>query len=94
MHEYHAVESIVRQVIKEAQANQALRICKIKLVVGKSLGFAEDSLRLYFEAITEGTIAASAALQIEYRGGQDPAMDYGREFYVDSIEVEKADCSD
>jgi len=84
MHEYHAVEAIVKRVIIEANAHQACRISKIKIVLGKLLGFDESSLRLYFEAISADTIAAGAQLEIEYKEGQDSS----REIYIENIEVE------
>jgi len=83
MHEYHAVESAFKHIIEKAKANNAARITKVKLVVGEDLGFADSSIRLYFETLSEKTIAAGAELEIQYNKG-------GSNFYIDNIEIEKA----
>jgi hydrogenase nickel incorporation protein HypA/HybF len=90
MHEYHAVKELLDQVIVKAKANGAARISKIKIVVGKLLGFEESSLRLYFETISEETIAAGSLLEIRYVDSNSQNKSGGREFYIDNIEIEKA----
>ena len=90
MHEYHAVKELLDQVIVKAKANGAARISKIKIVVGKLLGFEESSLRLYFETISEETIAAGSLLEIRYVDINSQNKSVGREFYIDNIEIEKA----
>jgi hydrogenase nickel incorporation protein HypA/HybF len=84
MHEYHAVESLIRQIIEKAKAYQASRITKIKLVLGEFSGFAESSVRMYFENLSQDTIAAGAELEIETKKADS-------NFYADNIEIEKPD---
>jgi hydrogenase nickel incorporation protein HypA/HybF len=88
MHEYHALESVINLVVKEAKARHAHRVSKVKLVMGKFLGFDESSVRLYFELLSAGTIAAGAQLQIEYGDTTNHTIDGSRGLYIENIEVE------
>ncbi|MDP2913048.1 MAG: hydrogenase maturation nickel metallochaperone HypA [Candidatus Omnitrophota bacterium] len=91
MHEYHAVEYAVKQAIEKAMANNAFRISRVNLVIGERLGFEESSIRLYFETISENTIAAGAQLHMKWKKAANSSVRGGREFYIDNIEIEKAD---
>jgi hydrogenase nickel incorporation protein HypA/HybF len=83
MHEYHAVESLVKHAIEKAKANNASRITRVKLVIGEYSGFAESSVRMYFESLSEKTIAAGAELEIKHKKTES-------KFYIDNVEIEKA----
>ncbi len=65
MHEISLVESIIGLVAAERQKQPFNRVRMIRLTVG-ALGHAEpDALRFCFDAVTAGTIADGAALEIE-----------------------------
>ena len=65
MHEVSLIESIVDLVAAERQKQAFTRVRMIRLAVG-ALGHAEpDALRFCFDAVTSGTIADGAALEIE-----------------------------
>lgn len=64
MHEYHAVENVVKQAAEAARKNGALSVTRVALVVGELSGFEESSVRLYFENISKGTAAENAELVI------------------------------
>ena len=80
MHEYHAVEEVVKQINTKAQESGALKIDSVTLVIGEQLGFAEESVRLYFESIAEGGLFNETKLIIK----SEP----GTKFYIDNIEIE------
>jgi len=65
MHEYHIVQDLVKQVLKKAQASQALKVTRVRLVLGAQSGLEEGSVRLYFDTCTQGTIAQGAQLLIK-----------------------------
>jgi hydrogenase nickel incorporation protein HypA/HybF len=65
MHEYHLVESIVKQVIENALSNHASRVTKVNLMMGELSGLEESSVRLYFGNISKGTIAEGAELSVK-----------------------------
>lgn len=62
MHEYHLVEALVRDVVAQAEQQNAHRIQKITIAMGDHAGLSEESIRLYFETCSEGTIAHEAEL--------------------------------
>jgi hydrogenase nickel incorporation protein HypA/HybF len=65
MHEVSLIESIVDLVVAERQKQAFTRVRMIRLTVG-ALGHAEPgALRFCFDAVTGGTIADGAALEIE-----------------------------
>lgn len=67
MHEYAVTRSIVE--IAETQAKQAgaARITAINLVIGDRSSILDESVRLYFDLIAEGTIAQGAELNFQRR---------------------------
>ncbi len=66
MHEYPITQQIVKLAVESAEENKAARIIKIGLVVGEMTGFVGDSIKMYFDAIAEGTLAEGAELYIRY----------------------------
>jgi len=65
MHEMSLVESVVALVEDERRKQDFSRVLMIRLKVG-ALGHAEpDALRFCFDAVTSGTIADGARLEIE-----------------------------
>lgn len=65
MHEVSLMASIVDLVVEERRKQVFSRVRTIRLRVG-ALGHAEpDALRFCFDAVTRGTIADGAALEIE-----------------------------
>jgi len=65
MHEYHAVESLVRQLLKKAESNKAKSISRVRLALGELSDFTEDSIQLYFKELAEGTILKNADVFIK-----------------------------
>ncbi len=64
MHEFHIVESIVKQILDKAKSSGAKKVTEVALVVGGASGFDESSIRLYFNEIIRGTIVDGAILLI------------------------------
>lgn len=113
MHELSITENVLRLALTHAEKAEAQRIITIYLVVGDLTGISEDSVRLYFEVLSRGTMAEQATLHFQrvptrlrcHQCGrefepQDMAwrcpfcqmlggeVIAGREFYLESIEVE------
>lgn len=113
MHEYSVTEHLLDITLKHAEKAMASRVLKVDLVIGDLTGFMEESIRFYFDILSEGTKAHKAALTIAHipvrvRCGQCLAeftpregnwrcplcegsmkeIISGREFYVESIEIE------
>jgi hydrogenase nickel incorporation protein HypA/HybF len=113
MHEYSVTEGLLKLVLDEAQKAGASRITEIKLVIGDLSTILDESVQMYFDIMSEGTIAHGAKLifrripaqfrckdcGIEYIkpktgydcpacGGLGMPTGVGREFYVESMDVE------
>ena len=113
MHELSVTGQLLDITLKHAELAVASRVVKINLVIGDLTGIMEESIRFYFDILSEGTKAHKALLTIcrvpvRARCGQcrtDFTPDKvnwrcplcqgalkeivgGREFYVESIEVE------
>lgn len=70
MHEISLIESLVALVEEERRKQDFSRVRTIRLKVG-ALGHAEpEALRFCFDAITSGTIADGARLEIETVPGE------------------------
>ncbi len=86
MHEYHIVESVIKQAAAAAEEREASRITRIRLAVGEMSGLEESSIRLYFEEISKGTLAEGAELVVNSaKDGTEGA----RGLYIEDIEIEK-----
>jgi Zn finger protein HypA/HybF involved in hydrogenase expression len=83
MHEYHIVESVVNAVRERALAAKASRVTLIRLVLGGRSGLAEESIKMYFESISQGTALEGSALEFK-------ALKDSDEFYIEDIEIETA----
>lgn len=65
MHELPVTESILKIVLKHAQANQVHRIVTIHLRVGKLSDLEDEWIQRYFDYLSKGTLAEGAKLKIE-----------------------------
>ncbi len=81
MHEYHVVANIVRQVNDEAKKRNASKVVTVNLILGETLGFDPDAIKLYFQTISEGTLCSGAAVNIDWEIA-------GHDFYIKNIEIE------
>jgi hydrogenase nickel incorporation protein HypA/HybF len=113
MHEYMVTKNILEISIEEAKKANAKRINSINIVIGEFSTIIDESVKMYFDLFTEGTIANGAELifkrvkakfkctkcenvfsptKFAYecpkcRGLARPT-DIGKEFYIDSIDVD------
>jgi hydrogenase nickel incorporation protein HypA/HybF len=66
MHEYPITLQIIRIAEKKALEAGATGVCSIALVVGDQSGFIGDSIQMYFDVISEGTLCEGAILNISH----------------------------
>ncbi len=64
MHEYSVTEELLQLVLERAREAGAKRVVGAHLVVGELTGLVDESLRFYFEILSEGTEAEKATLSI------------------------------
>ena len=65
MHEYGVTRQIIAICESAAKKHNASKIKKITLLVGEKSGFIGDSIALYFEVLSTGTLSQGAELIIE-----------------------------
>lgn len=112
MHEYPVTLEIVRIAVKTAREKGGL-VKAIHLVVGEDSGFIGESIQMYFDVISEGTLCEGARLTIQdikpkmrcdrcgalferkrfsftcpRCGGDGSPTEIGKEFYIESVDLE------
>jgi hydrogenase nickel incorporation protein HypA/HybF len=65
VHELSIAESILDIAAEEAAANHAAAVTAIRIRLGDFAGVVREALEFAFEIARQGTVAASAALEIE-----------------------------
>ncbi len=113
MHEYAVTQSMIKMAVDEANKVNASRILEIRLVIGDLSTIIDDSVQMYFDIMSEETIAQGAKLifkriKAEFKckgcgevfikppkgfncpkcGSLGTPTDVGKEFYIESIEIE------
>jgi hydrogenase nickel incorporation protein HypA/HybF len=113
MHEYPITLRIVQMAEEHCVDNGGERVTAVNLVLGEYSGYVPESIDMYFDVISEGTLCEDAKINIKRveaklkcpecgelfkkphmsfacpRCGADGGpTEIGKEFYVDSIEIE------
>ena len=112
MHEYPVTLEIVR-IAENTAREKGGTVKAIHLVVGEDSGFIGESIHMYFDVISEGTLCEGALLTIKdikplmkcdrcghlferkrfsftcpFCGGDGSPTDIGKEFYIESVDLE------
>ncbi len=66
MHEYSVACDIIRIAESKARENNALKVLNIGLVIGDYSGFIGDSIQMYFDEISRGTLCEEAIISIKH----------------------------
>ncbi|OHD56712.1 MAG: hydrogenase maturation nickel metallochaperone HypA [Spirochaetes bacterium GWF1_49_6] len=66
MHEYPAVEQIVKIALRTAGEHHAKRVIAVNIAIGELTGFAEESLQFYFDIMKKETTLTDTVLNIRY----------------------------
>lgn len=65
MHEYSLIQSLLEEVLKQAQQVGAQRVVGVTLQRGHLSDEREDALRFYWEELSRQTLAEGARLHLE-----------------------------
>jgi hydrogenase nickel incorporation protein HypA/HybF len=65
MHELPITESILKIVLKHAEANKVRRVIAIHLKIGKLSDLEDEWIQRYFDYLSKDTLAQGAKLKIE-----------------------------
>ena len=65
MHELPITEQIIRIAEEHGRKARASKIEQIRIVVGENTGYINESINMYFDIISKGTLCEGASLEIE-----------------------------
>lgn len=80
MHEYSITDSMLKEVLSQADEHGAKRVTRIKLLVGEAAGVVPECVQFYFDVMKQGTIAQDAKLEFERVGLRLRCPKCGAEF--------------
>ena len=80
MHELSVTKALTDMAVKKAEQRGAAKILSIDVVMGKACGYEPECIEMYFEMLSQGTLAEKAVLHFE--------TPESREFYIDKMIVE------
>ena len=83
MHELSVTKALTDMILRSAKENGAARVNFVDVVMGKQCGYEPECIEMYFEMLSEGTLAEKAVLRFHSTPG--------REFYIDRMEIEEPD---
>ncbi|MGI5827669.1 MAG: hydrogenase maturation nickel metallochaperone HypA [Patescibacteria group bacterium] len=65
MHELPITQALLKKVLEVAEENKLIRVTKVNVILGRLSGFVDDSIDLYWNILTEHTIAAGSKVMIK-----------------------------
>ena len=65
MHEYAITESMIDIAVEEAEKAGGRSIMSIKLIIGDLSSIMDESVQMYFDIISNGTLAEGAKLEFK-----------------------------
>lgn len=78
MHEMSLAESVLQLIEDSAKTNGFTRVRTVWLEIGQLAGVEAEAMRFCFDAVTRGSIAEGAALEIIAAPGSGRCADCGR----------------
>lgn len=80
MHEYAVTQSMLNIALEEAKRVNAKKILEIRLVIGDLSTIIDDSVQMYFDIMSEGTVAQGAKLVFNRVKAEFKCKDCGEVF--------------
>lgn len=81
MHELSVTQSILDISLRNAKDAGAKQITGINLVIGEFASIVDNSVKFYWDIVSEGTIAQGAELHFERISGEMTCADCGHSFH-------------
>jgi hydrogenase nickel incorporation protein HypA/HybF len=85
-------QEILRAITEAAQGAGATRINSVRVTIGELTEIVPDALQFAWEALTPGTLAEGATLDVVETGGRSLCLDCAREFTHDRFERRCTSC--
>jgi len=92
VHEMSIMTSLLRAVEGKVREVGAVRVTRLRIVVGKLSGIEPDLLETAFEFLSPGTVAEGASFEIRTPGLQVRCNDCQRTFELDEIQFACPEC--
>ncbi len=83
VHEFGITQSILEAALDHAMAAGANRVTQLNLVLSASSHITEDSVQMYFDALSKGSMAEGAQLVFEREPADFRCLSCGHEFEAD-----------
>ncbi len=93
MHELSITESILKIALRHADSAGASKITDIHLVIGKLASVVDESVKFYWDIISEDTIAEGASLHFRTIPAQILCLDCDMRYHPEEGELACPDCS-
>lgn len=84
MHEVGIIESALEVIRREARAHDAAQVDRVIMRVGALAGVEPDALRFAFAAVSPGTVAAGAELEIQLVPARAHCRECHQDFAIES----------
>jgi len=69
MHETHLIEPIIQGIAAHARSEGALKVLKVRLMVGELTGVQEGSFKETFAILAHGTLLEAADVELNFFPG-------------------------
>lgn len=83
MHELSLMRNVVKTVLMAAEGNHSSSIRSVTLLVGESRAFEEKWAQIYFDMLSENTIAEGARVVLETVPITGACLDCGEIYRID-----------
>jgi len=80
VHELSVTESILEIALRSAVGSDAIRVTRINITIGDLSSFVDDSIRFYWDLISQGTLCEGASLQLMRIPAQLVCLDCGASY--------------
>ncbi|MCB1801430.1 MAG: hydrogenase maturation nickel metallochaperone HypA [Gammaproteobacteria bacterium] len=84
MHEMSLCESILQIIENEARQQGFVRVTRVRLEIGRLAGAEPEAMKFGFDAVTRGSLAEGARLEILNIPGRAWCMACAREVEIDN----------
>jgi hydrogenase nickel incorporation protein HypA/HybF len=92
MHELSIAQSILDIAVAKAKAEGATRVMSIRVAIGALTAYVDESLKFYWDSITEGTSAEGSSIEFVHIEGKLRCLNCSREFTTPAAHFECPYC--
>jgi hydrogenase nickel incorporation protein HypA/HybF len=91
MHEYGLAEQVLNKALEEARKAGTHRIKELRFLISANSHINEESMRMYLESLSQGTMAEGAVLSFRIEPDRAHCLDCD-EIFLSAIQGSLVDC--